>query len=287
MSLQIGPLSIPTVVLSLLFSLIAARLIVPVVFQKAGFSDSSGEVKRIFDIGSTSLLIALMLWKLFPLLTTWKEISQDPSILLRIPGGSGGAVVGVSIGVLYGIYRIYKSRTLERPVTSVSIVLVFVALVTLPTNGVLTLTLNATPENVGSRRPPDDVSFTLIDGSTVTLSDLKGNPVVLTFWATWCGPCRSEIPYKKRLYEDLHEEVSFIAVNLTRTEASREAVIEFTDREDLPYPIALDLNGSLSNTFMVRSTPTTVILDGEGEIQARWVGPSSYDRVFRALRTLR
>ena len=107
---------------------------------------------------------------------------------------------------------------------------------------------------------------------------------MITFWATWCGPCRAELPVKKAFHSQYGDQVHFVAVNMTNSEASVAEVERYVIEEDLAYPIALDASGRLARAFGVRGTPTTIVIDGEGHVVARWMGASSIDRLRRAIR---
>lgn len=107
------------------------------------------------------------------------------------------------------------------------------------------------------------------------LSDLRGKVVLLNFWATWCPPCRLEIPSIAALGEKLEGEAFEIAAVSVGEE--RKTVADFVAAEKLAFPVYLDRAGKLGAEFGARSIPTTYILDREGRIVAGYVGSRQYD----------
>jgi len=107
------------------------------------------------------------------------------------------------------------------------------------------------------------------------LSDLKGKVVLLNFWATWCPPCRLEIPSIAALGKALKGEAFEIAAVSVGEE--RKTVADFVAAEKLSFPVYLDRSGKLGAEFGARSIPTTYILDREGRIVAGYVGSRQYD----------
>jgi thiol-disulfide isomerase/thioredoxin len=128
-----------------------------------------------------------------------------------------------------------------------------------------------------AREPIEPINFTLplLDGTTQTLSDLKGNVVFLNFWATWCPPCRMEMPSMETLYQELKDRgLIIIAVNAGETEEQASA---FMQEGGLSFPVALDRTGFVSAQYGVQAIPTTYILDRWGLIVARMIGSIEWD----------
>lgn len=111
------------------------------------------------------------------------------------------------------------------------------------------------------------------DGNSVKLSDWEGKPVVVNFWATWCGPCKTELPAFDELYVEYQDQVEFMMVNLT--DGQRETVKlvkEFVQEEGYKFPVYFDTSHSAANAYSVYSIPLTVFIDEEGEIFNAHVG---------------
>jgi peroxiredoxin len=116
-----------------------------------------------------------------------------------------------------------------------------------------------------------DFTLTQLDGSPLTLSDLRGKPILINFWATWCPPCRRELPALQAAYTVYRGEIGFIAVNVKEDPATVTALAE---ELGLNFPIVLDPDGQISDiAYEVRGLPTTVFVDANGVVAARHVGP--------------
>lgn len=117
-----------------------------------------------------------------------------------------------------------------------------------------------------------DFTLDLLGGGEVTLSDLRGKPVVLNIWATWCGPCREEMPAIEKVYRSYKDlGLTVIGLNLTSQDSER-AVTAFVQELDLTFPIALDRDGSVGNRYQLMGLPTTFFIDSQGVIQSVVVG---------------
>lgn len=114
------------------------------------------------------------------------------------------------------------------------------------------------PGSEPPQRAPD-FELQLLGGGTVSSDDLKGRPVVLNFWASWCIPCREEMPAFERMWARYRDEgVRIIGVNLQDSEAGAR---DFVEDVDVTYPIALDPKGSLASDLGVRGLPQTFFID--------------------------
>lgn len=117
------------------------------------------------------------------------------------------------------------------------------------------------PLKSGNKAP--DFTAELIDGSTVTLSDFKGKPVIINFWATWCGPCVKEMPAFERLKENYGDEIGILAVNCGE---DADTIKDFADANGYTFPIVLDEEYQVSMLYPTNSIPYTVVIDGNGKV---------------------
>jgi thiol-disulfide isomerase/thioredoxin len=141
-----------------------------------------------------------------------------------------------------------------------------------------TLKERMSQEGLGvAQKPIAPIEFELpgLDGQKVKLSSLKGKVVFLNFWATWCGPCRSEMPSMQRMYEKLKSEgLEILAVDLQEDKGQVQA---FARELGLHFPILLDSAGSVGAQYNARAIPTTYLIDRSGFIFARAVGARQWD----------
>ena len=131
-----------------------------------------------------------------------------------------------------------------------------------------------------------DFSLPTLTGENQSLSALKGKVVFLNFWATWCGPCRAEMPSMETLYKEYREKgLEIIAVNCGE---NRAAVLAFMNNNNLSFPAVLDSDGKVSGVYGVQAIPTSFLIDREGNIVSRIVGSISWDtpKIRAAFETL-
>ena len=113
-----------------------------------------------------------------------------------------------------------------------------------------------------------------LKGTQVTLKNFKGRVVFLNFWATWCPPCRREMPSMERLYKQLKDrDFTMLAVDMQESE---KRVRAFISEFSLSFPALLDLNGDISSLYGIVGLPTTYIIDREGKIIGKAVGPRDW-----------
>ncbi|MBQ8687305.1 MAG: TlpA family protein disulfide reductase [Ruminococcus sp.] len=120
--------------------------------------------------------------------------------------------------------------------------------------------------------------FTVQDrsGETVSLSDYFGKPIVINFWATWCGPCKSELPAFDALSKEYGEDVHFLMVNLTDGQRETiEIVEEFLEENGYEFPVYFDTEYMASYTYGAYSIPLSVFIDKEGNVVNSHVGAMS------------
>lgn len=135
-------------------------------------------------------------------------------------------------------------------------------------------------ENQGLKIGETAPDFTLmsLEGQEMSLSDFRGKKVVLNFWASWCGPCRKEMPDMQKFYDAYKDKnVEVVAVNLTHFERKREHVDEFVKEYGLTFPIPLDVEKQQYDAYKVITIPTTYFLDEKGVIQQKHLGPMTYE----------
>jgi cytochrome c biogenesis protein CcmG/thiol:disulfide interchange protein DsbE len=132
---------------------------------------------------------------------------------------------------------------------------------------------------VGSPMPA--FSALTLDGKPVDLASERGNVVLLNLWATWCGPCRFEIPELQKM-NDQHAAQGFKVIGVSLDDSGADAVRKFVSEHKMTYPILLDPEGKLANIFQTSVIPTTVLIDRNGKILWKQFGPiDSTDAVLK------
>ena len=112
--------------------------------------------------------------------------------------------------------------------------------------------------------PVADFQLQNLDGQTVSLSGLRGNPVVLNFWASWCGPCRAEMPLIQEVFEDKEwsdKGLTILAINIGEDRSTAE---RFMEDNGLSFPVLLDTSESVAREYNIRYIPTTFFIDKDG-----------------------
>ena len=123
------------------------------------------------------------------------------------------------------------------------------------------------PQESTQASAPPAPDFTVYDrdGNAVRLSDFRGKPVVVNFWASWCGPCQSEMPDFEKVYQELGDEIHFLMVNMT--DGSRETVqsaSDFVAGEGYTFPVYFDTELQAALAYRVYSLPATYFIDAQG-----------------------
>lgn len=142
---------------------------------------------------------------------------------------------------------------------------------------------SARPAQLG-QPAPDVAQPSLADpDEEIRLADLRGRPVVLNFWASWCEPCKQEAPDFARVARAYSDQVAFLGVDILD---GREEALEFVETYDIPYPSVRDASGTVAEDFEVNGVPETIFIDAEGRIVGKHIGQISGEDLERLVSAL-
>ncbi|TWE01666.1 peroxiredoxin [Neobacillus bataviensis] len=125
--------------------------------------------------------------------------------------------------------------------------------------------------SIGSSAP--DFELKTLTGDTVTLSQLKGKKVMLNFWATWCPPCKAEMPEMEQFSKQIGDDTVILAVNID----PQLDVQGFVNENKITFPILLDAEDKVNEAYQILSIPTTYFINSKGIIQNKYTGSMKLD----------
>ncbi|MFD1426738.1 thiol-disulfide isomerase/thioredoxin [Kroppenstedtia sanguinis] len=127
-----------------------------------------------------------------------------------------------------------------------------------------------TTKAAGEEQPEEgfqapDFTLNTLDGDKVTLSKNEGKPSLINLWASWCPPCKMEMPYLQKAYEKYGDQVNFRMVNLTSLD-NKDKMIDYLKEEKFTFPVLLDETGKVGQKYMAFAIPQTYIVDEKGQV---------------------
>ena len=125
------------------------------------------------------------------------------------------------------------------------------------------------------RKVAEDFTLKMPDGKSFRLSDQRGKTVIVNFWATWCPPCREEMPAMERLYQQ-HKGRGLVLVAVS-LDADPAVVAPYVRENKFTFPIALDPKSEIASKYGVRALPSSFVIDREGTMTALALGPRHWD----------
>lgn len=131
----------------------------------------------------------------------------------------------------------------------------------------------AAGQPVAAGKMAADFKLPGLDGQTISLSSLRGKVVFLNVWATWCPPCREEMPSIEALYEKFKDDKDFVVLAVSQDSDGRAPVASYVEKHGLKFDVLLDPENRVGEAYDVSGIPETFIIDQHGRIVAHHVGP--------------
>jgi peroxiredoxin len=125
--------------------------------------------------------------------------------------------------------------------------------------------------------PAHNFSLTTLDGKRVSLDAYRGKVVLLNFWATWCAPCRKEMPSIQTLW-DRYKDQDLVVLAVSEDDGAREQITRFIHKIDVNFPVLLDHDLKIGDSYMLPGLPTTYLIGRDGTIAATIVGTQDWSR---------
>lgn len=133
-------------------------------------------------------------------------------------------------------------------------------------------------------RPAPDITLPALDGDgKIRLTGLRGKPVVVNFWASWCGPCVDEAPEFRRAANEFSDDVHFLGVTMLD---GNESALDFVATHEIPYPSVRDTRGVIAKRYGVTGVPETAFIDADGNLVGKYIGAFTGKQLDRAVEDL-
>jgi|SRR5690554_1039768 len=265
-SFSIGPLAVSTARLLVVMGFALALLVGWLVGRRSG---------RRVDSLLTGMAISGLLGARFAFVVVYlDDYLASPLSIIDIRDGGFYPLAGLVFALLWAIPHVWRDRALLKPLTAASF------------SGVAAWALGMSLFSVAPEEHPPlpPISLTTMDGSSINLLDFRGKPMVVNLWATWCIPCRREMPVLAEA-QQREQDVHFIFLNQAE---SPDAIEEYLLDEDLDLAnILLDSAAVSSRLLLTRGLPATYFFDADGTPVEYHIGELSRATLSHKLRSLR
>lgn len=271
-----------------------------------------------FTGGTKGLVIAAVITLLY-FLYHFKKVTVDASVLIR-----SILIVGLATTMIYDLLALFWLREQAMTHFIKAMSAFFLLLLTLyrkgqqkkevfhvikktalivGLSGLVVWTVNS---NISFAAPKEEITtvdrkigisegqlapdFTLktTSGEEMKLSSFKGKKVILNFWASWCPPCKAEMPHMQEFYEENKESnVELLSVNLTTAEKKSSDVVKFVEEYELTFPVMLDEQGDIGQIYQAYAIPTSYLIDSKGIIRKKIVGPMDKEMMNKLINSVK
>lgn len=142
--------------------------------------------------------------------------------------------------------------------------------------------INQSQEETQNSKAPDFTVFDK-DGGEVKLSDMEGKPTILNFWASWCGPCKIEMPHFQEVFNEMGEEINFFMVNATGGRETEKKAKDFISENEYTMPFYFDKNLDAIRAYNINAFPTTYFIDKDQNLVAVAQGTIDKDTLLKGI----
>ena len=160
---------------------------------------------------------------------------------------------------------------------NLTVLVLLCALCAIPLNALADLFEQFGVARPRTSKPAPDFVLKDINGQTVSLEKLKGKPVLLNFWATWCAACKEEMPSMQRLHDAADKNGGFHVVAISIDRSNFKKVDRYVRDMNLKFPILLDPDQTIRKSYFVRGLPTTYLIDSDGKLKGFVSGARNWD----------
>jgi len=275
-SISFGPVAVPVILI--IFLTVAAGAY----FTGSFILNREKNLKRLFsDLLFSPILPFLLSWKLSLLITDSRDVITNPRLILYSSGSLMNIVIGILVAAIWFLYSWRKKRPPEVVNKALAGAMITILALSLTVAGYLHFTNR---DDIQRTQLPI-VDFKSTDGKSWNISDAEGQTVILNFWASWCPPCKAEMPMLERLQQDPGlNDVVFFAVNAAVSEKKPDDGVNWMDSNGIVLPLLLDITGRGMQLYGISALPTTIIIDRDGQLVDKKTGAVSRSWILSAVR---
>ncbi len=224
-------------------------------------------------------------WKASLILSDGRDLFQNPVMLLFNSGGVWNIAAGIGTAIAWLALKWYRTRPTRGLTLALLRFLLVIAVLGIPALAAWPILSGRQPE---IRQKLQMIELTGPEGNIWTTRAAEGRPIVLNFWASWCPPCKAEMPMLADIAQDPRfSDTVFFAVNAQSTETDPDAAVRWLADNGISIPLLFDTQGAAAAALSVTALPTTFILNGRGELMFRRTGAVERSWIISGIRKAR
>ncbi|NMD68939.1 redoxin domain-containing protein [Bacillus sp. DNRA2] len=284
--IQIGSITIALKWLILGGAILFGLILVKLMLNRTQTKEIS---KNVFELMTDSLFWGFIIWKLSLIIFEPSLVFKSLLSLLYFTGGTKGLVFAIMFALIYFFVKSTYRKVPQKLAVQTIIMFIFITIITNQITGFLLIDRKEQVNEsqiegvqIGNLAP--DFQLESVTGNAVKLSDMRGKTVIVNFWATWCPPCKAEMPHIVEFYEEYRKDgVEILAVNLTTSEKNPKHINQFMEDYGISFPVLLDVNGVVADTYQAMTIPTSYVIDPSGKIVQKITGPVDKEKLKKLI----